>query len=153
LKCKGLFFYGECSTATPAQIKKIHALKSALNLDDADYRAMLSGYVTPEGDFVWSSKDLSFDQASSLINAMEGIIDRSPVLRDRLYASPKQLRLIAVLWRRITRAADEEGSRKTLYSFLRNRFHVRRFDRIPKKQIGKVIKSLRTITGRASDHN
>jgi hypothetical protein len=134
--------------ATPAQIKKIHALKSVLDLDDEDYRAMLSAYVTPEGDFVWSSKDLSFGQAASLINTMEGIIDRSPALRDRLYASRKQLRLIAALWRRITRADNEEGSRKTLYSFLRNRFHVRRFDRIPKKQIGKVIKSLRIISGR-----
>lgn len=135
--------------ATPSQIKKIHALKSVLNLDDEDYRAMLSAYVNPEGDIVWSSKDLSFDQAASLINTMEGIIDRSPALRDRLYASRKQLQLIAALWRRITRADNEEGSRKTLYSFLHNRFHVRRFDRIPKKQIGKVIKSLRMITNRA----
>jgi hypothetical protein len=134
--------------ATPAQIKKIHALKSVLDLDEEDYRLMLSAYVTPEGDFVWSSKDLSFDQATSVINSLERIIDRSPLLRDRLYASPRQLRLVAALWRRITRAGDEEGSRKTLYSFLRNRFHVRRFDRIPKKQIGKVIKSLRMITTR-----
>ena len=136
--------------ATPAQIKKIHALKSVLDLDEEDYRLMLSAYVTPEGDFVWSSKDLSFDQAASFINTMEGIIDRSPALLERLYASPKQLRFIAALWGRITRAGNGEGSRKTLYSFLRNRFHVRRFDRIPKKQIGKVIKSLRMITTRAA---
>lgn len=30
--------------ATPAQVKKIHALKGALGMDDATYRAMLAGY-------------------------------------------------------------------------------------------------------------
>jgi hypothetical protein len=134
--------------ATPAQIKKVHVLKSLLSLDDEAYRAMLSSYTSPEGVAIWSSKDLSFGQAANLINTLEGVIDRSRALRDRLYASPKQLRLIAAIWARITRAGNEEGSRKTLYSFLRNRFRVRRFDRIPKKQIGKVIKSLRIIGAR-----
>ncbi|HUI93492.1 MAG TPA: phage protein GemA/Gp16 family protein [Chitinivibrionales bacterium] len=132
--------------ATRAQIKKIHALKSVLNLDEDNYRTMLSSFIMPDGTPVWSSKDLTFDQASSLIAALEHSIDHSPSLQKRLYASAKQLRLIAVLWKRITRANDEEGASNTLHAFLRHRFHVRRFDRIPKKQIGKVIKSLRIMT-------
>jgi hypothetical protein len=135
--------------ATKGQIIKIHALRSVLDLDDDDYRAMLGSYETPEGEIVWSSKDLSYDQASSLINSMEAVIDQSPGLRERVYATPRQLRFVAALWGNITRAADKTGVRKTLYSFLRNRFGIRRFDRIPRKKIGKVIKSLRTITGRA----
>jgi hypothetical protein len=99
------------SMATTAQIKKIHALKSELRLDDEAYRSMLEAYVSPEGTPVWSSKDLSYYQASSLINSMEMIIRRTPGLRSL--------------------------------------FHIRRFDRIPRKQIAKVIKSLRIMTRRA----
>jgi hypothetical protein len=130
---------------TQAQIKKIHALKSALDLDDDEYRSILSASITAEDVPAWSSKDLSFDQASSVITTMEMIIERTPALKARLYASPKQINLITALWRQVTRAQDEEGIHKTLYSFLRNKFHIRRFDRIPKKQAGKMIKSLRTI--------
>jgi Protein of unknown function (DUF1018) len=136
--------------ATPAQIKKIHTLKSDLNIDDEEYRSMLKAYVSPEGVPIWSSKDLSYNQASSLINSLELIIERTPALKSRLYASTKQLRFIAFLWGRITRATDGEGASNTLFSFLRNRFHIRRFDRIPRKQIAKVIKSLRIMTNRNS---
>jgi hypothetical protein len=134
--------------ATPVQIKKIHVLKSELMLADEDYRAMLESYVTSEGTPIWSSKDLNYYQASSLIRSMELVIERTPGLKARLFASPKQLRFMAFLWRRITRATGEEGITNTLHSFLRNRFHIRRFDRIPKKQMAKVIKSLRIMSGR-----
>jgi hypothetical protein len=134
--------------ATPAQIKKIHALKSELGLDDGDYRAMLESYTSSEGVHLWSSKDLTYGQASSLIRSMELIIERTPALQARLYASSKQLRFIFALWSRITRATDREGADNTLRSFLDRRFHIRRFDKIPRKQMAKVIKSLRIMTNR-----
>jgi hypothetical protein len=136
--------------ATQAQIKKIHALKSALNLADSEYRAMLESYISPDGIPLWSSKDLSFDQASSLIRSMEMVIDRAPALKARLYATPKQLQFTRALWSRITLTADEDGARNTLRSFLSRRFHIRRFDRIPRKKMAKVIKSLRIIFDRIS---
>jgi hypothetical protein len=134
--------------ATPAQIRKIHTLKSELKIDDGEYRAMLGSYLNNEGTPVWTSKDLSFSQASSLINSMELVIDRTPSLRARLYASQKQLRFITTLWSQITRASDEQGVISTFQSFLNKRFHIRRFDRIPRKLMGKVIKSLRIMTNR-----
>jgi hypothetical protein len=136
--------------ASNAQIKKIHVLKSELKLDDGDYRAMLESYVSPEGVPLWSSKDLSYNQATSLIRSMEMIIDRTPALKTRLYATPKQLRFIIALWRRITRATDQEGVTATLRTFLDRRFHIRMFDKIPRKQMAKVIKSLRIMTNRNS---
>jgi Protein of unknown function (DUF1018) len=139
--------------ATPTQIKKIHVLKSDLKLDDGEYRSMLESYVSPEGIPIWSSKDLSYDQASSLIRSMELVIDRTPMLKARVYASPKQLRFIIALWRHITRAADEDGVNKTLHSFLNKRFHIRRLDKISKKQMAKVIKSLRIMTSRSRSQN
>jgi hypothetical protein len=110
--------------ATPAQVKKIHVLKSDLKLDDVEYRAMLEAYVSPEGIPIWSSKDLSYDQAVSFIHRMELLTGRTPVLKARVYASPKQLR------------------------FITKKFHIRRFAKISKNQIAKVIRSLRIITRR-----
>ena len=51
---------------TPAQIKKIHALKGALKLDDETYRLMLSGYG------VTSSTKLSIPKADELLKDLEG---------------------------------------------------------------------------------
>lgn len=50
---------------TAAQIKKIHAIKGALKLDDETYRAMLSGYG------VKSSTKLSIARADELIADIE----------------------------------------------------------------------------------
>lgn len=49
----------------PAQIKKIHALKGALKLDDDTYRAMLGGYG------VKTSTKLSITRADQLIADLE----------------------------------------------------------------------------------
>jgi predicted GTPase len=62
--------------ATQSQIKKIHALKSELKLDDREYRSMLESYLSPDGIPLWSSKDLSYDQASSLIRTITRATDR-----------------------------------------------------------------------------
>ena len=51
---------------TPAQIKKIHAVKGALKLDDPTYRDILSGYG------VKTSKRLTITKADELIADLEG---------------------------------------------------------------------------------
>ena len=53
------------NTASASQIKKIHALKSVLGLDEDLYREMLSGFS------VQSSKRLTVIQAGSLIETLE----------------------------------------------------------------------------------
>ncbi len=80
--------------ATPAQIKKIHTLKSELRLDDSDYRVLLESYASLEGTPIWSSKDLSYDQASSLIRTMEHILNRTPSFKKKLNATLNQIRLV-----------------------------------------------------------
>lgn len=50
---------------TPAQIKKIHALKGALKMDDEIYRLMLAGYG------VKTSTKLSIAKADELITDLE----------------------------------------------------------------------------------
>lgn len=50
---------------TPQQIKKIHAVKGALKLDDATYRDILSGYG------VTTSKRLTITRADELIADLE----------------------------------------------------------------------------------
>ncbi|MBD3391731.1 MAG: DUF1018 domain-containing protein [Chitinivibrionales bacterium] len=134
--------------ATEPQVRKIHALKSNLHLGDSDYRVMLSAYRDEAGRRAASSRDLSVEQASSLIDSLERIVDRTPGIRDRVYASPKQLRFINALWNRVSKARDAQGRRRTLDSFLRRRFHVRRSDHLPRKVAPKVIKSLRMMDAR-----
>ena len=51
---------------TPAQIKKIHAIKGALKMDDETYRLVLSGYG------VKSSTMLSITKADELLQDLEG---------------------------------------------------------------------------------
>jgi len=51
--------------ATPAQIKKIHALKGAMNMEDAEYRKLLSDFK------VKSSTKLSIPRADELIKDLE----------------------------------------------------------------------------------
>lgn len=55
----------QAQTISPKQIQLIHVAKSKLGLTDADYRTMLANYG------VRSSKDLSFAQASLLIDELK----------------------------------------------------------------------------------
>jgi hypothetical protein len=138
----------ERKMSSEAQIKKIHALRDALSIDEGDYRAAISGFTTSEGKPVQSSKEMSVGQASSFIGLLERVSEKTPSVRSRLYASPKQTRFIASLWRNVSRAKDPEGRRKTLDAFLSRRFHVRRSDRIPRSAASGVIKSLRKMNER-----
>ncbi len=133
---------------TSAQIKKIHALRNSIPMSGEDYRAALAGFLTSDGRPVRSSKDMSMSQASSLIGLLERVADQIPAVRERLYASPKQTRFIAALWRNVSRAQDPEGRRRTLDAFLGSRFHVRRSDHIPRRIAPGVIKSLRIMNDR-----
>jgi hypothetical protein len=119
-----------------------------MDLDESEYRAMLSGYTDNEGMPVWSSKDLSINDASSLIDLLERRIEKTPNLKERVYASTRQLGFIRLLWSRVSRAANEDRQRVSLNSFLRRRFHAYRFDHIPRSSVPKIIKSLRSMKER-----
>jgi hypothetical protein len=136
--------------STVAQLKKIHVLERVLNLDDSEYRAVLSNFRAKDGQMAESSKELTLSEASALIMTLEKMVDMRPGLKTKEYASPKQRGFILGLWRDFTgtRAGDENGVRRTLDSFLRNRFHLSRFERIPRKKASKIISALRIMNKR-----
>ena len=133
---------------TGAQLKKIHALRNRLLMDEDDYRAALAGFSTSEGKPIRSSKELSKIQASSFIDMLERVENQIPSLRQKLYASPNQLRFVAALWKNISRAKDPVGRTRTLDAFLSRRFHVGRGRFIPRSVVPRVIKALRIMNGR-----
>lgn len=134
------------SMSTTSQVKKIHVLKKDLHLDDSDYYALLAAYHKLNDGPVNSSKELTINQASAVIKALEHLIDQTPAIRSRVYASDRQIKKLFALWRTITTAKDSEGIRKTLQSFLEHHFHVRDINHLPKKKVPKIIKALSVMT-------
>lgn len=124
---------------TTAQLKKIHALRSDLRINEENYRSLLSAYHCLNDGSVETSAELSVHQASTLINALEHMIDRSPEVRSRVYASDRQLKLMFALWHTITGIRDTTGTRKSLQAFLEHHFHIHDINHIPKKKMPKII--------------
>lgn len=101
---------------TPGQTKKLHALRRALGLDDATYRAVLERYN------VASSTELSAKAMASCLDYLEaqaveaGVWQArggAPAPRNRPgAASDAQLRLVAALWAQVSRQ-QTEADRKT----------------------------------------
>jgi hypothetical protein len=98
----------------PAQVKKLHALKTTLGLDDAAYRAALAACG------VETSKALTFSGAAELIEDFEqkaikaGLWKRThrtaPEPRREGFASPAQLALIKSLWAEVSNAPNKTTS-------------------------------------------
>ena len=142
------------TAATAAQIKKIHALKGALALDDDTYRAMLA-----DAFGVGSSKQLDLWQAGQLIE----IVEKAAVangwqprkaqpkkysdLSDRCggMASAEQLRLIEVKWNAVSRAETTDDRRKALRSFVTRIAKVSDLRFLTAECAGKVINALKTM--------
>jgi hypothetical protein len=96
---------------TPAQIKKLHALKSPMKLDEAAYRTALATCG------VETSNDLTFSGATELIDDLERTAVSAgqwekrtgPTTENRRegFASPAQLALIERLWAEVSNATDK----------------------------------------------
>lgn len=94
---------------TRAQITKIHALKSAIGLDDAPYRDMLADRFR-----VGSSKDLTAKQAAALIDEWErkavasGVWSQAPRKRPAPKGKPvhmateRQINMVKALWDQVS---------------------------------------------------
>ena len=124
---------------TTAQLKKIHALRRDLRINEENYRSLLSAYHSLNGGPAETSADLSVHQASALIAALERLIDTSPQVRSRVYASERQMKLMFALWHMITGIQDSSGIRKSLRNFLEHHFHIHDINHIPKKKMPKII--------------
>ena len=123
------------SAIYPGQITIIHTLKSRVRMDDADYRAMLSGYG------VDTSKKLTREEATDFIMKMQAMVGKKlsreaaaqaiPVPaseRAKKYsdiglrpgmASPAQLRYIEGMWADVSRQPDAAARASALRAFLK----------------------------------
>lgn len=104
----------EVAGINPAQIKKLHALKTALSLDDAAYRTALAACG------VTTSKALTFSGAAELIEDFEQKAIKSgawkrlkrPATESRRtgFASPAQKALIESLWDEVSTAPNKKAA-------------------------------------------
>lgn len=155
------------STITSGQIRKIHALKGALALDDDVYREVLA-----VGFGVRSSKELSLHQAKGLIEHLEskavaaGMWERrgekpscTPKYcsgqgkkyddlgqRNGDMATPKQLRLIDALWSEASRAETAEERKKALRHFITRIAKISDIRFLDMAGAQKVINGLNAMT-------
>lgn len=130
--------------ATKYEIKKIHMLKNALNLDEDLYKEILNNYGAD------SCKDIPPHLTDEFINYLEQMAIESgrwkPKKFDELanradMASPKQLRLIEYLWKILCERKEGSSLRKFLYS----KFKISDLRFISKKMANKVINALKNI--------
>jgi hypothetical protein len=143
---------------TKAQIKMIHCLKSALEIDDPTYREILDTWFQ-----VGSSKDLTAAQAETLIRELKekavsaGVWEQRPVRKKKFdewegrrgdMASPPQLRKIEVMWSEVSRIEDPEGRKKALRSFLERIAKVSDLRFLDFEGAGKVINALNSMRKR-----
>jgi len=108
---------------TPGQIKKLHALKRALGFDDATYRDVLERFGAA------SSTDLSNRAMAGCLEYLEaqaveaGVWQArggAPAPRNRPgAASDAQLRLVAALWKQVSRQKSEADRKTALEAFVR----------------------------------
>jgi len=135
---------------TNAQIKKIHALKKALNIDDDLYKELLLEFDA------LSSRDLSYQDAAIFISSLEekavdiGVWKTYALkysdLEDREnMASPAQLRMIEAMWREICYFDNDDFAKSSLRKFLRGKFNVDDVMFLTKINANKVINAIKSI--------
>ena len=142
--------------STPGEIKKIHALVSALGIDDDLYREMLRNRFNTA-----SSKELTNFQAGQLIEELEKIAIQKGVWKKNDFkqkhealegrpgfASTAQLALIESTWNKLSRMETPELKAKALRGFILKVAGVSDLRFLNKSGAGKVIIALRSMEKR-----
>lgn len=134
---------------TPAQIKKIHALKRALGWDEDLYREILDDRYG-----VNTSTRLSAQKAADFIRTFQAkavelgvwqvrkIKHQGLKRKDTGYATPRQARLVEALWSQVTRQETEEDSKKALRHFIKRIIGVDDMRFVEKKDVEKLVRAL-----------
>ena len=148
-------------TSTPGEIKKIHALVSALGIDDDLYREMLWNRFNTR-----SSKELTNLQAGQLIEELEKIAIQKGVWKKNDFkrkhealdgrpgfASAPQLALIESTWGKLSRMETPELKAKALRGFIFIVAGVSDLRFLNKSGAGKVIIALRSMEKRRETSN
>jgi len=136
--------------ATPAQIKKIHILKSALKIDDATYRAILASFG------VKSSKDRAFTigKADELIQDLvekataAGVWEKRKPARKakttRKLADDDQSRMIRYLWIQLHEVGKvKNSSEDALGAYVKRMTGIPALQWLDVKQASKVIEAMK----------
>lgn len=113
--------------SSTTQLRKIHFLRRQLALREEDYQAMLAAYGSGGGLPPATSRELSPDEASALIRALDWMVANCPDAR-RWGTPPSRRQQARVhdLWRCVSRMGNPAaGGRRSLDKFLQRRFGVR----------------------------
>lgn len=135
--------------ATTLQIRKIHALKNVLGLEDDLYKDMLFSFG------VCTSKDLTNTEANVFASILEekavkqNLWVKKPQKYEDLYredmATPAQLRLIEGLWQEISYSDDEKIKRTSLRKIIKSKLKVDDIMFLTKDQANKAINLIKGI--------
>ncbi len=130
-----------------AQIKKIHALKGALKMDDDTYRLVLSGFG------VKTSKKLSFKAADELLQDLESKAIAAGVWESRKPASKAkackladdpQSKKIRALWLELHACAKVKNPSETaLAAYVKRMTGVSALQWLNTRQASTVIEALK----------
>lgn len=135
-------------------IKKIQTLVNVIGYDSDSYRKILSYFD------VASSKDLTIEQASVLIEELEqyAIKHRNWVPKNKTagnyesyrnregFITPEQLKLIEGFWAKYSEIDSYAERKKALNTFVKNKFNISCIEWLPSATANKVIKVLRIIS-------
>ena len=136
--------------ATRQQIVIIHTLKSAIGINDDQYREMLSGFG------VQSSKFLADAQAKKLIGILQSMKSGKNTAgyqsqryehlanREGAYATPKQLRMIEAMWR--TTPAVRDNSIAALNNFIFRIVGISNIEWIWREDVTKIVRAIKAIS-------
>lgn len=136
------------------QVRKIHALKGRLGLDDDLYRTRLDQSFN-----VRSCKHLSEQQAAKFIEELEAAAIAAGVWqargrqryqnfaeRDDAMASPAQLRKVEAMWAEKSRIKDDPVARRqALDKFCKRITGIERLVWIEKKHVRMLIKAIENM--------
>jgi len=141
--------------ATPAQIKKIHILKSALGIDEDTYRATLAGYGCKSS----KDRDFTYAKADELIQGLEekavaaGVWEKRKPARKaataRKLADDDQSKKIRSLWIQLHQADKVKNpAESALLAYVERMTKVARLEWLSVKQASKVIEAMKKWLGR-----
>lgn len=133
----------------------IHQLTAALGIDRDVYKEML--YTSYK---VESSKDLNYRQATTFISLLKkkaveaGVWECKKSFNKHKYsnlgnrdgfATPKQLRMIEVMWKEVSYQKTEQEKEEALNTFLLNHFGVSHLKWLEQDMVSKVVATLRAM--------
>lgn len=134
------------------QIRLIHALKTAMDMDDSAYRAALSEWN------VSSSKELEQFQATLLIKNWEHKAIKMGAWQPKgkqkyenwggrlgYMATPAQLRMIEAMWAEVSYTSGYSKRAKALQRFIKRIVGIDDLKWLQRNQVEKIIKALQAM--------